>query len=229
MGLKLHNSTFREKIIEYAIAGGDYDKAIALAKEGIILDKTHAPGLVYNWNIYLLTAYEKTGNKQELTRLARTLFLKDSWGEARKDHYQLLKKQIPAQEWSSYVEGLIKEVKTKCGADYYLLAYIYIDEQRWKDLLQIVYDWPSFDRIREAEKYLFNIYPLQLAGMYRECILADMEHVSDRNHYRQVFEYIRRMIKLGAEEEAVELAEQLKKLYPRRRAMIEELAEVLKQ
>ena len=69
-------------------------------------------------------------------------------------------------------------------------------------------------------------YPMELAAMYRDLILGYMERQMGREHYQSACRYIRRMIKLGARLMAVGLIERLRKLYPARRAMLEELAKI---
>lgn len=228
MECKVENRDFRKKLIEKAIEATDYEKALCLAEEGVKRDEKEAPGLVDSWRRYQLDIYQKLDDKENTLRLARYLYLHAGRWNKEPDYYQLLKQLIPAAEWTAYVEDLINEVKEKHRSDYDLLADIYIRESRWKDFLELVYNWPSFYRIEHAEKYMANIYPVDLADLYRECILADLERTSDRSHYQQMCQYIKRIIKLGAKKQALQLIEQLKKLYPRRKAMIEELNDVMK-
>lgn len=98
---------------------------------------------------------------------------------------------------------------------------------RWADFFNLLQENATARSCRpEAEQYLADSYPMELAAMYRDLILGYMERQMGREHYQSACRYIRRMIKLGARLMAVGLIERLRKLYPARRAMLEELAKI---
>ncbi|MCD7937048.1 MAG: hypothetical protein LUG98_09340 [Tannerellaceae bacterium] len=222
------NYSFRKQLVRQAMQVGDYTKALRLIREGVARDQKEAPGLVTTWRKYEWQVYRETGDTENSLRLARWLFLDSSGWQQEQDYYEAMKELVPAADWEEYVNGLIREVQTQHKSDYELLSTIYIREERWEALLQQVYTWPSFYRIEAAEKYLAAIYPLPLARLYGECILAALHSTGDRSHYKQVCGYFRRMIRLGAREQAQQIADELKKNYPRRKAMIEEINNSLK-
>jgi hypothetical protein len=95
-------------------------------------------------------------------------------------------------------------------------------------LLELLQCNASLRRITDAEKHLKADYAPQLATLYRQCILESMKPNTNINraHYKEVCRYLRRMIKLGARTESEALSAELRRLYPARRALMEELDRV---
>ena len=82
----------------------------------------------------------------------------------------------------------------------------------------------SLDHIVNYEKYLVNQYPKELARLYEDGVIELLADNTGRNHYKDACRYIRRMIKVGAKEEADALVITLKQKYRQRYALIEELS-----
>lgn len=223
----LSNPDFRKEVIEEALREKNYTKAEELASEGIRKDEKEARGLAEDWRNYLLVIYQKANNPEEVIRLAR-YFLVNFSGRyhPRKYYYDLLKSLIPQEQWQEYVEGLVVSMNhvSRYDSNYEGVAQLYIWESQWEKFLKLLRENITFERIADAEQYLKGSYAMELATMYKDLILTYMEKNMSRSHYQSACSYIRRMIKLGARPMAVELMEQLRKLYPKRRALLEELS-----
>lgn len=223
----LSNPDFRKEVIEEALREKNYTKAEELASEGIRKDEKEARGLAEDWRNYLLVIYQKANNPEEVIRLAR-YFLVNFSGRyhPRKYYYDLLKSFIPQEQWQEYVEGLVVSMNhvSRYDSNYEGVAQLYIWESQWEKFLKLLRENITFERIADAEQYLKGSYAMELATMYKDLILTYMEKNMSRSHYQSACSYIRRMIKLGARPMAVELMEQLRKLYPKRRALLEELS-----
>lgn len=225
----MENSDFRKKLIEKALSEKDYAKAEELSVEGIRKDEDKLPGLAEDWRNYLLNIYLETNNVEEAIRLARHFLVKQSGRyHPRKYYYDLLKSLISQGEWQPYIEGLVAEMsnKSRYGVDYAGISELYVWEARWKELFELLQKNVSLERIAEAEQYLAGAYSMELAVMYRDLILDYMKRHVGRSHYQLACRYIRRMIKLGAHPMAIGLIDQLRQLYPTRKAMLEELANI---
>ena len=109
---------------------------------------------------------------------------------------------------------------------YYYDSEIYMWEEQFDKLFELLRKYPDFYRVEEAEKYLAANYAEELAGMYRDLIVDYLPNHVGRNHYEMVCKYLRRIIKLGCKPLAMELAGQLKTQYRNHRALLQELAQI---
>lgn len=228
MEANLSNPTFRKLLIEKVLSEKNYPQVEKLANEGIKQDEKSKPGLAADWKNYLLTMYLQTGDKEQIIRLARYFLLQHYLRyQPRQFYYDLLKSYIPKEQWVAYMDGIIAEI---CGNNIYgafqAIAEIYIWEKQWDKLLAWLRQYPNFYHIEQAEPYLKEMYPQELAALYRDTISKYLERNVGREHYQKCCQYIRRMIKLGARPMATELITQLKTQYRNRRALLEELSKV---
>ncbi len=225
MEQNISHPDIRAEIVERAINGKDYKKAIRLLQDGIKDCGDSSPGIVNRWKKYLLTVYLQMGNKPESIQLNRYFVFNGSVGW--QDCYLSLKELIGPKEWRVYLEGLIEDINKKSRwINYELIFNIYVFESDWVKLYKLLCRNLTLDRIEKAEKYLRDEYSKELIVLYKQAILADLKQAVGRSHYQNACRYIRRMIKLGGRPEAYQLIEDLKKLYPSRRALREELDKV---
>lgn len=228
MEANLSNPTFRKLLIEKALSEKNYPQVEKLANEGIKQDEKSKPGLAADWKNYLLTMYLQTGDKEQIIRLARYFLLQYySRHQPRQYYYDLLKSLISEEQWAAYVDGIIAEIcqENKYGA-FQPVAEIYIWEKQWDKLLAWLRQYPDFYHIEQTEPYLKEMYPQELAALYRDTISKYLERNVGREHYQKCCQYLRRMIKLGARPMATELITQLQTQYRNRRALLEELSKV---
>lgn len=225
----LSNPQFRTELIEKALNAKEYGTVERLAYEGIARDEKESPGRADNWRHYLLLCYQQTEDIKNTIQLAR-YFLIHSHGEHHYPlvyYYDLLKSFVPEEQWPDYVEDVIKEIKqARRWTDYDRISQLYILEAEWDKLLELLRQNVSFERIASAERYLADAYSNELAALYKKFILTYLEENTGRTHYQTVCRYIRRIIKLGARPMATDLIQELKVLYPTRRALLEELDKV---
>lgn len=223
------NPDFRKALIEKAMRRKDYDEAERLASEGVEKDKKDSPRLAEDWRYYLLQIYQAVHDTEKATGLARHFFVN---GENRYQpcefYYKLLKSHIPQAQWGKYVDDLIADINGRScwGMNYDRVAEIYIMEEQWDKLLELLREYSDFYRIEKAEKYLADEHAEELVTMYRELIVRYMPNNVGRGHYRMVCKYIRRMMKLGYKPLVMEFVDQLKNQYHNRRALLEELERI---
>jgi hypothetical protein len=221
----MKNTAIREQAIKQAFEQGDLQKAGDLAREGIRYDQKDKPGLADNWVEWLMKIALKQKDRETVITHARYLF-----NQPNRDHqqyYKILKSQIDAGEWPSFIDGLIKQITGKGRwIDSHLLAWLCIQEERWETLLDVISRNFSLHGIKEYEPYLSGRYPLELAGLYKRGILELLERATGRNHYQEATQYIRRMKKMGAVAQAEDLVKHLQQKYPQRRALLEELERI---
>lgn len=220
------NPQFRVELIEKALKAKDYLKAETLAHEGIAQDDKDAPGLADDWRNYLLTLYQQIGDTPNTIKFGRYFLVHSQDGRYHplKYYYDLLKSLIPKDQWAGYFDNIIVGIKNKNRwNDYDRISQLYIWEAQWDKLFVLLRQNVSFERIAGAEQYLSGLYSKDLANLYKDLIVFLLERNMGRSHYQTACRYIRRMIKLGTKPMADALVLDLKRMYPGRRALIEEL------
>jgi len=219
----LTNSDFRRELILKAIHENHFTKAISLAEAGIIADQKDKPGLVDEWKWHLLNIYQQQSNKSKIIEYARYLFLNSNRFRPQ-EMFDILKKQVDKSEWQLFFEQLVVDrKKSDKWHTFSPIADMYIWEEQWENLLNLLVSYKSINNITYVEKYLATHYAEQLVGMYYNAIEDYLVKNISREHYKTACKYIRRMIKLGGRDEADHLIAELRKLYPQRRALMEEL------
>jgi hypothetical protein len=207
----LSNAEFRKEVIEKAISAKDYRKAMALAEEGIKLNSKESPGLLDYWCDYLLQIAQLQNDRENILKYARIQLI--SANRDKKPYFDILKKHqdiLSKNRWNGKP----------------LVAMIYIWEENWNELLQIVKSDISLNTLDTYEKYLVKEFSDEISDMYQKAVLEYLEKNVSRDHYQIACRYIRRMIKMGAREKADYVVQMLRKLYPQRRALMEELKKV---
>lgn len=221
----LSNHLLRRESILKSIQQKNYDKAITLAKDGVKHDEKDKPGLAIEWYDWLLKTAQAQKDKEKIIEYARLLFIDNFRHE--QDYYQLLKNNVQPEIWNSFVEGIIKDITTKKRwLDFDLIAKIYIKEEWWSRLMELIKQNPSLNYIEQYEKYLSKDYSDELVQLYAEAVVKQMKNSTGRNHYQTACRYLRRMIKLGGRKKTETIISNFRKEYPQRRALMEELNRV---
>ncbi len=220
------NPILRAELIQKSINKKDFEKAIALAEEGISYDAKNSQGLVMEWYDWLLKIAIMMKESEKIIDYARVLFL-DSMQE-KMPYYQLMKEQVKQANWTKFVEQLIKDLEKKNGWNtYHQIAAIYISEQWWDRLLGLIQtNNCSLDNIEQYEKYLAKGFPQEIIALYEKGVTEYLKNHKGRDHYETACRYMRRMLKLGAKEKVNNMISQFKTQYPQRRALMEELARI---
>lgn len=221
----LTNPEMRRTAIEDAMSHSDYEMATDIANEGVKQDMKQYPGLAKEWYDWLLKIAQAQHDTPHIIEYARFLLVDNFRHE--QDYYQILKQLVQPEQWNDFVDSLIKDIKAK-DRGYYSgqEAQILIREKRWEQLWELVRQMPSLSSVEQYESYLSKRYPNELAELYAKRILEYMEQNTGRNFYENACRYIRRIIKLGARQKANEVIRTLRELYPKRRALMEELDKV---
>lgn len=221
----ISNPDFRKKVIETAISKKDYLKATTLAEEGIKHDQKDSPGYADDWREYLLKISVIQNDTEQILKYARHLFIRSN--RTKKPYFDLIKKHVKPENWETALTAIIKELSAdnRWGGNP-LIADIYIWEEHWEKLFGFVKSNISLDKLETYEKYLVNDFADEISDLYQMAILKYMENNISRDHYRNACRYLRRMIKMGARKKVNEVIQELRKLYPKRKALMEELLKV---
>lgn len=225
MEQNIDNFEFRKVLIEKAISAMEYNKAITMAEEGIELNRKESPGYLNDWNDYLLQVYQLQNDKANILKYARIQFI--SANREKKPYFDVLKKHTDPNSWEASLAQIIRDLSGRNRLDSTeLISRIFIWEEKWEDLLRMLRSDISLTKLEAYEKYLVNDYAGEVSDMYQTAILDYMKNNVSRSHYQQACRYIRRMIRMGAREQAGYVVRTLQKLYPLRRALMEELQKI---
>lgn len=221
----ISNPILRRESILKSIHQKNYEKALSLAKDGIKHDEIDRPGLAKEWYDWLLKVAQAQNDKEKIVEYARFLFVDNYRYE--QDYYQLLKNNVEQKYWNNFVEEIIKEITLKKRwLDFDLIANIFIKEQWWNRLLELVKMNPSLSYIEQHEKVLSKDYADELVFIYEKEIINYIKKNAGRNHYKTACKYLRRMIKLGGRETVEKMVFDFRMLYPHRIALMDELNRV---
>lgn len=219
------NSNLRREAIQKALNKKNYDKAISLAKDGVNYDLEDRPGLAKEWYDWLLKIAQAQTDTEKIIDYARLLFVDNFRNE--QDYYQILKQHVKPEKWTEFVEAVIQDIATKKRwPDTSMIANIFIKEEWWSRLWELVKKSPDLNTIEYYEKYLSKQYTAEIVELYANGILKYMKNSMGRDHYQNACRYIRRIIKLGARDKANEIISFLRAEYPKRKALMEELNKV---
>jgi len=225
MELNITNSNLRREAIQIAIKKKNYEKAISLAKDGVKYDLKDKPGLAKEWYDWLLKIAQAQNEIEKIIEYARLLFVDNFRHE--QDYYKILKLHVEPEKWNSFVEAIIEDIsKKKHWVDTDLIAKIFIKEEWWSRLFELVKKSPTLTTIEHYEKYLSKHYADEIVELYAIGITNYMKNNMGRDHYQNACRYIRKIIKLGARKKANEIISYLRNEYPKRKALLEELSKI---
>lgn len=221
----IDNSDYRTMAIEKALEQKNFAKAVKLAEDGVKADLKDKPGLAKEWYDWLLKIAQTQNDTPKIIEYARHLVIDNSRNE--QDYYQILKEHVKPDEWEAVVDDIVQEIKAKSRwYDTGLVGSIYIREEKWDKLWEMVNENPTLSTIEKYESYLSKNYSNELLDLYANQILGFLERNMGRDHYQTACRYIRRMNKLGGKSKADKLIAQLRTLYAKRPALMQELDRV---
>jgi hypothetical protein len=225
----LHLSDLRQIMVDRHLKKGNLQKAIEMIKEGLeIAEKEDLPGVVINWKEQLLNIYQKQKDMANIRKWSLDLFF-NSRREPMK-YYKIYKNTFNAKEWTNernrIVQQLLEEKKAppRYGSYGYIpLTEVYIEEKMWDELFRWIKASPNIRMLNEYLPYLKNDYASELLPLYRKAIIREAEKASNRNEYKALTYYIKKMEDIpGGKGQGPELAKELLRKHSNRPAMKDE-------
>jgi uncharacterized Zn finger protein len=219
------NPNLRREAIQSSMKKKNCEKAISIAQDGINYDKKDKPGLAIEWYDWLLKIAQAQNDTEKIIEYSRLLFIDNFRHE--QDYYQILKQKVNPEKWNAFVEAMIQEITTKKRwLDSSLIASIFIKEEWWDRILELVKKSPDLNTIDHYEKYLSKDYIGEIVDLYSNAVIKYMETNMGRDHYQYACKYIRKIIKLGSRDKANQIISFFRAEYPKRKALMEELNNV---
>jgi hypothetical protein len=222
--LSLH--PVREEAFARAFKSRDYVAARELALGGIAAaEQRNQRGRVIGWKKKILEIAVGENNKQEERMYARELFL----DEHDFVYYGRYKRTFSKKEWKESLDRLIGEIERggkKSRNRYALLPGIFIQEEKWNDLLEFVREHTSMEALEEYHRHLAGRFPSEIFSLYESAVRAMLAKNTGRVHYQRAARMLRKMKKLGRAKELKALVQDLNLRYKNRPVLLRELKSI---
>lgn len=207
----------RKAQILQALDAGEFDKAIRLCAKSEQLDMK-LPGLMHDWKKLRFRAYEGMGNTTELIDLSFQFAV-----EGEQEYYYKLRSLVAVKEWPEKMEVMLAEMKTRPRCRPLYLG-ILIDEKRSDELLD--YCQKDVSAIEQLHAHLLSDYPHEVNEIYTSYIYRLVEPASNRKAYWSTCQKIKDFQQALGAVAAAELIKELKFMYPKRKALLDELGKI---
>lgn len=224
----LYLPEIRKVRLKELISKKQYEGALALIDEGINLaEKKGHSGTSSDWKDEKLSVYLLMENKEKIIKLAEDLFIN---GRDCMKYYHTLKGVIPTEKWVNYLDDFLSrsEKRQKWGLGH-IYAQIYIEEKYWDRLMDYIeknIQLGKYCLLTEYESYLKTRYPERMLAFYRTQIIDYAAKNVGRDHYKYVYDVLKKMKTYPNGTEIVNtILAHFKSIYSKRRAMMEELKE----
>lgn len=206
----------RRFYIQKSIEREDFDKAISILKESLILDADFR-GVVKEHSRTLKDIYLRIGDKVAYLQQLWDLILKDDAGAV--DIYKELRSEYDESEWIIMREKIFAELPQYASVD-----QLYIEDRLFDRLLDFVISRPGLFAMHSHEEVLKKMYPDALLTKYRKELKEMAARSADRNRYREWVRELRRMLNIkGGNKVVRQLVEEWRIQYKNRPAMMDEL------
>ncbi|HMQ49751.1 MAG TPA: SWIM zinc finger family protein [Saprospiraceae bacterium] len=231
--------SIRRGQVEKAIEQRNYPLAKQLIEAGIqIAEGQKHPGTVHQWEEVLIRIAQLEQDIPTFRSLTKRFAFER--GVSIK-FYQSWKSSFSLEEWpdviEQHIQATITEERSKPRHDwddvesslYTKLSPIYIEEQLWDKLLQVLPPYPTEYQLQPVHPYLAKRYPKEMLAFYLGLLEKMGDKASARNDYYNLAMLMKK-VKQDIEHShrpIDELATSLIQKYPRRPAMKEELGKVL--
>jgi len=221
----INNPKIRDKALEIAFLNKNYTSAISIAKQGMQYDAKRRPGLVSHWCEWLLKIAQEQNDVVNIIDYAQHLLILNFHPE--QDHFEILKNHVARAKWTSFLEEIIEKIQKKNHfTSEHLIRSIYVKEQWWDKLLLMLEENLHFQTLEFYEPYLIKTHQQELVCLYQKAIFKFMSVNQGRKEYKKICKFLKKMMKWGASDAATEIAQTLRKQYPKRVSLLDELANI---
>lgn len=212
-----NNPDIRETVIFHYMEQQDHEKVLALCADGVDIDFNHRY-LRQKWEEYAYQTHQALGNKEAMRAIAFPLAV-----EGNMEFYVELKTLYSRKEWPEILRDLLLSFDEMPNYPYWYPTEM-IEEQQWAALLRYCQKNP--ETIESYARYLIQDYREEIKNLFMQKITEKARTVANRSHYQALRQTLQNFKNLGFLEEVESIITQLKELYPKRRALHEELAKI---
>lgn len=208
----------RKIVLNDYMSRGNLTAAIEILQESKKFDREYF-GLVASYSRKLMELYKRTGDKkayrQELVEYIFDNFSNDM------DAIHKLKEDCTQEEWFSYRNKILSGKVSRS-----LKLELMKEEGLYEELLNKISERDDIHELDKYEDVLKKRFPEKVRDLYIEYIKIGQQRVSDREMYRDLIRYLKKVtLYPDGEAKAAEIAANWRDIYKRRRAMMDELNE----
>ncbi len=211
------NCWIREYYIDKCMEQKEYDKALEVLEESIVLDK-QAESLVAKYSLKKKKIYFLQGNTRAYIEELWKLVLEYRAGNL--ELYKELKGQYSEKEWIIEREKILN----KFLANRTYIEMLYAEEKMYDKLLLCVLASPDINELQKYDGVLKEEYPEQILNKYKNEVENMVMRASNREQYSYMVSLLSRMQEIeGGKKIVEELVKEWKIKYKKRRSMMNEL------
>lgn len=170
----------------------------------------------------LLRLAQAENNKEEIRDFARRKLLR----KMQIEDYDLLKENIPAGEWKSFILAFLKDLEKKQYSmeKRDLIAEIHARENNILALLDYIENIRSLDLLQRYDILLMKTEKERVNVLYEDILNGFIRHHLGRNSSEKIRLALQHLHTIGARKLARDLTNKFRTHYPERFTLIEELA-----
>lgn len=211
------NPEIRKAQVLQALGAGEFERVIRLCEESEQLDAKLA-GLVYDWKKLRFAAYEGMGKTAEMIDLGFEFAVR---GE--EEYYYKLKRLVSAEQWPEMQNRLLGGMKSGLLSRSLYLRVL-IEDEKFEEMLEYCRTNPH--EIEHLHKHLLADYPHEVNELYTSYIYRLIERAPNRKAYWSACQKIKDFREALGAEAAAGLIAELKFMYPKRTALLDELGKI---
>ncbi|MGN1033371.1 MAG: hypothetical protein ACI4PU_07875 [Intestinibacter sp.] len=205
-------SIFREIAINRCLEEGEFEKALEYVKEG---EKQNE--FLLKWKELKYEVYKEMEAIDEQKPLAKQLLFR---GEIK--YYSELKSLSQDENFYSNFQDDLKKLK-KASLETYLKIIEMEDDL--DAIMEYVKKKPC--RVETYAEKLLPKYRTEVGNIYYKYLKKQAENTSNRKEYRELCRRIEEYRNVMGEDDAMRLIEELKDIYRRKRAFVDELNKIM--
>lgn len=212
-----HFFCVRELEISEALESGKKELAIQILEESKQMD-TEYPEKIKKYSLQLISLYNELGKEDEYRE--ELIFQLLHCYQSDLSCYNELKACIFSEaEWDRLTNLIINASK-----NIYFTCDVLNQEKRYEQLMQIIERENSVNLLDKYEKQLRKTHSERMLRIYANYIIPEMDHANCRKHYRQLVQYLKKIVKCeNGKAEAESIARKWRMEYKRRTALMDEL------
>lgn len=212
-----HFFCVRELEISEALENGNKELAVQILEESKQMD-TEYPEKIKKYSLQLISLYKESGKEDEYRE--ELIFQLLHCYQSDLSCYNELKACISSEaEWDRLTNLIINASK-----NIYFTCDVLNQEKRYEQLMQIIERENSVNLLDKYEKQLRKTHSERMLRTYANYIIPEMDHANCRKHYRQLVQYLKKMVKCeNGKAEAESIARKWRMEYKRRTALMDEL------
>lgn len=217
IAVHLTNPDIREIAIGEAITERNYDRALELIDAGILLAKA-LPDVVIHWNHLAYQVHKELKHIDEVRSLSAQFLI-----AGERDYYDPYLATFPAEEHENAVEVILTRFERLAFATETYI-YILIIERKYEKLMTLCEKRPSL--IESMYEHLLENYRDRVDECFKRQIRIAAEEASQRSGYQRICCTIKVYRKVFGDTYST-IVEELRKNYPRRSALMDELNQIV--